>query len=136
MVACHDLAVLGLGGELPPVPAKRYFTMTEAEALCGVPQRLLEAWSRRYLASGAGGARRSHRYWLRYEVLALRRIRTLLTRGLPPEAVTALHTLLETAEAQSEAQMGAYHTLEKAVTAAESRLTALSATLTPSSRPS
>ncbi len=135
MGACLDLAALSRRQELPPVPAKRYFTTTEAEALCGVPQRLLEQWFRHYLASGAGGARRARRYWLRHEVLALRRIRLLLSSKLQPEVVAGLHTLLEAAETQSEARMVAYHTLEKAVAATEAQLAALAATLASSLPP-
>lgn len=105
---------------LPSVPAQRYFTVAEAERLCGVPAWRLRQWMRAYLPDAP--ARR--RYLLRHEVLLLRQVRALIDKGLAPASVRAV---LDAVDLVRAAEAQAHQTLEAALARAEGRLAALAA---------
>lgn len=65
-------------GELPPIPAKRYFTIGEVSELCGVKPHVLRYWEQEFVQLKPVKRRGNRRYYQRHEVLLVRRIRELL----------------------------------------------------------
>ncbi|HZS81194.1 MAG TPA: MerR family transcriptional regulator [Herbaspirillum sp.] len=63
---------------LPPIPAKRYFTIGEASGLCGVKPHVLRYWEREFTQLKPVKRRGNRRYYQHHEVLLIRRIRELL----------------------------------------------------------
>jgi len=43
----------GIEKDLPPIPAKRYFTIGEASELCGVKPHVLRYWEQGFTIGGA-----------------------------------------------------------------------------------
>ena len=66
------------GDELPPIPAKRYFTIGEVSELCGVKPHVLRYWEQEFTQLKPVKRRGNRRYYQRHEVLLVRRIRELL----------------------------------------------------------
>jgi DNA-binding transcriptional MerR regulator len=64
--------------QLPPIPAKRYFTIGEASALCGVKPHVLRYWEQEFAQLRPQKRRGNRRYYQHHEVLLIRRIRDLL----------------------------------------------------------
>src|ERR1043165_7491704 len=64
--------------ELPPIPAKRYFTIGEVSELCGVKPHVLRYWEQEFTQLKPVKRRGSRRYYQHHEVLLIRRIRELL----------------------------------------------------------
>lgn len=71
---------LNQGGndELPPIPAKRYFTIGEVSELCGVKPHVLRYWEQEFTQLKPVKRRGNRRYYQHHEVLLVRRIRELL----------------------------------------------------------
>jgi len=63
---------------LPPIPAKRYFTIGEVSELCGVKPHVLRYWEQEFTQLKPVKRRGNRRYYQRHEVLLIRRIRELL----------------------------------------------------------
>lgn len=66
------------GDELPPIPAKRYFTIGEVSELCGVKPHVLRYWEQEFTQLKPVKRRGNRRYYQHHEVLLVRRIRELL----------------------------------------------------------
>jgi DNA-binding transcriptional MerR regulator len=66
------------GEELPPIPAKRYFTIGEVSDLCGVKPHVLRYWEQEFNQLKPVKRRGNRRYYQHHEVLLVRRIRELL----------------------------------------------------------
>ncbi len=66
--------------ELPPIPAKRYFTIGEVSELCGVKPHVLRYWEQEFTQLKPVKRTGNRRYYQRHEVLLVRRIRELLYR--------------------------------------------------------
>ncbi|MBE7422257.1 MAG: MerR family transcriptional regulator [Zoogloeaceae bacterium] len=66
--------------ELPPIPAKRYFTIGEVSELCGVKPHVLRYWEQEFTQLKPVKRRGNRRYYQHHEVLLVRRIRELLYR--------------------------------------------------------
>ena len=66
------------GDELPPIPAKRYFTIGEVSELCGVKPHVLRYWEQEFNQLKPVKRRGNRRYYQHHEVLLVRRIRELL----------------------------------------------------------
>lgn len=64
--------------ELPPIPAKRYFTIGEVSELCGVKPHVLRYWEQEFNQLKPVKRRGNRRYYQHHEVLLVRRIRELL----------------------------------------------------------
>ena len=64
--------------ELPPIPAKRYFTIGEVSELCGVKAHVLRYWEQEFSQLKPVKRRGNRRYYQHHEVLLIRRIRELL----------------------------------------------------------
>lgn len=64
--------------ELPPIPAKRYFTIGEVSELCGVKSHVLRYWEQEFSQLKPVKRRGNRRYYQHHEVLLIRRIRELL----------------------------------------------------------
>ena len=64
--------------ELPPIPAKRYFTIGEVSELCGVKPHELRYWEQEFTQLTPVKRRGNRRYYQHHEVLLIRRIRQLL----------------------------------------------------------
>ena len=64
--------------ELPPIPAKRYFTIGEVSDLCGVKPHVLRYWEQEFTQLKPVKRRGNRRYYQHHEVLLIRRIRALL----------------------------------------------------------
>lgn len=64
--------------ELPPIPAKRYFTIGEMSELCGVKPHVLRYWEQEFSQLKPVKRRGNRRYYQHHEVLLIRRIRQLL----------------------------------------------------------
>lgn len=64
--------------ELPPIPAKRYFTIGEVAELCTVKPHVLRYWEQEFSQLKPVKRRGNRRYYQHHEVLLIRRIRQLL----------------------------------------------------------
>jgi len=64
--------------DLPPIPAKRYFTIGEVSELCGVKPHVLRYWEQEFTQLRPVKRRGNRRYYQHHEVLLVRRIRQLL----------------------------------------------------------
>ena len=65
---------------LPPIPAKRYFTIGEVGELCHVKPHVLRYWEQEFTQLRPVKRRGNRRYYQHHEVLLIRRIRELLYR--------------------------------------------------------
>lgn len=63
---------------LPPIPAKRYFTIGEVSDLCGVKPHVLRYWEQEFTQLRPVKRRGNRRYYQHHEVLLVRKIRELL----------------------------------------------------------
>lgn len=66
------------GVDLPPIPAKRYFTIGEVSELCGVKPHVLRYWEQEFTQLRPMKRRGNRRYYQHHEVLLVRKIRSLL----------------------------------------------------------
>ena len=64
--------------QLPPIPAKRYFTIGEVSELCGVKPHVLRYWEQEFTQLKPVKRRGNRRYYQRHDVLIIRQIRALL----------------------------------------------------------
>lgn len=64
--------------ELPPIPAKRYFTIGEVSDLCQVKPHVLRYWEQEFNQLNPVKRRGNRRYYQHHEVVLVRRIRELL----------------------------------------------------------
>ena len=64
--------------ELPPIPAKRYFTIGEVSELCGVKPHVLRYWEQEFTQLKPVKRRGNRRYYQRQDVIIIRQIRSLL----------------------------------------------------------
>ena len=63
---------------LPPIPAKRYFTIGEVSDLCGVKPHVLRYWEQEFTQLKPVKRSGNRRYYQHHEVMLIRRIRELL----------------------------------------------------------
>ena len=68
----------GSNRELPPIPAKRYFTIGEVSELCDVKPHVLRYWETEIPSLKPVKRRGNRRYYQRHDVLMVRQIRGLL----------------------------------------------------------
>ena len=68
----------GSNRELPPIPAKRYFTIGEVSELCDVKPHVLRYWETEFPNLKPVKRRGNRRYYQRHDVLTIRQIRSLL----------------------------------------------------------
>ena len=64
--------------DLPPIPAKRYFTIGEVRELCAVKPHVLRYWEQEFVQLRPVKRRGNRRYYQHHEVLLIRKIRELL----------------------------------------------------------
>ncbi|HPR05056.1 MAG TPA: MerR family transcriptional regulator [Denitromonas sp.] len=65
---------------LPPIPAKRYFTIGEVSDLCAVKPHVLRYWEQEFTQLKPVKRRGNRRYYQHHEVRLIRKIRELLYR--------------------------------------------------------
>jgi DNA-binding transcriptional MerR regulator len=65
-------------GELPAIPAKRYFTIGEVGELCDVKPHVLRYWEQEFPQLKPVKRRGNRRYYRHHDVLLIRQIRGLL----------------------------------------------------------
>jgi len=63
---------------LPPIPVKRYFSISEVGDLCGVKPHVLRYWEQEFTQLRPMKRRGNRRYYQHHEVLMIRHIRALL----------------------------------------------------------
>ena len=68
----------GSNRELPPIPAKRYFTIGEVSELCDVKPHVLRYWETEFPSLKPVKRRGNRRDYQRHDVLMVRQIRSLL----------------------------------------------------------
>ena len=68
----------GNNDQLPPIPAKRYFTIGEVSELCGVKPHVLRYWEQEFPQVKPVKRRGNRRYYQRQDVILIRQIRSLL----------------------------------------------------------
>lgn len=86
---------------LPPIPAKRYFTIGEVSELCGVKPHVLRYWEQEFTQLKPVKRRGNRRYYQHHEVLLIRRIRELLyQQGF---TINGARNRLEESDVRSEA---------------------------------
>ena len=66
------------GEQLPPIPAKRYFTIGEVSELCCVKPHVLCYWEQEFTQLKPVKRGGNRRYYQHHEVMLIRRIRQLL----------------------------------------------------------
>lgn len=87
---------------LPPIPAKRYFTISEVALLCDVKPHVLRYWEQEFVQLRPMKRRGNRRYYQHHELLMVRRIRSLLyDEGF---TIQGARNQLRTASAESAAQ--------------------------------
>lgn len=64
--------------ELPAIPDKRYFTISEVSVLCGVKAYVLRYWEQEFSQLKPVKRRGNRRYYQQQDVLLVRQIRKLL----------------------------------------------------------
>lgn len=64
--------------DLPTIPDKRYFTMSEASLLCGVKPHVLRYWEQEFPQLNPTKRRGNRRYYQYNDILLVRQIRALL----------------------------------------------------------
>ncbi len=64
--------------QLPPIPAKRYFTIGEVGSLCLVKPHVLRYWEQEFEQLKPAKRKGNRRYYQRHDVILIRRIRNLL----------------------------------------------------------
>jgi len=64
--------------ELPPIPAKRYFTLEEVSALAGVKPHVLRAWEETFAPLRDTRQRGVRRHYQHRDVLMVRKLRDLM----------------------------------------------------------
>ena len=90
---------------LPPIPAKRYFTIGEVSELCGVKPHVLRYWEQEFAQLKPVKRRGNRRYYQHHEVLLVRRIRELLySQGF---TISGARNRLDDAVAQTAANASA-----------------------------
>ena len=90
--------------ELPPIPAKRYFTIGEVSELCGVKAHVLRYWEQEFTQLKPVKRSGNRRYYQHHEVLLIRRIRELLY-GQGFTISGARHQLEESGQPESSADV-------------------------------
>jgi DNA-binding transcriptional MerR regulator len=68
----------GHNNSLPPIPAKRYFTIGEVSELCDVKPHVLRYWENEFPNLKPVKRRGNRRYYQRHDVIMIRQIRSLL----------------------------------------------------------
>ncbi len=63
---------------LPPIPEKRYFSISEVVTLCAVKAHVLRYWEQEFPKLKPNKRRGNRRYYQRKDVLLIRKIRELL----------------------------------------------------------
>lgn len=66
--------------QLPPIPAKHYFTIGEVSEICDVPPHVLRYWEQEFPQLKPTRRRGQRRYYTRDDVLLVRKIIDLLYR--------------------------------------------------------
>jgi len=75
---------------LPPIPDKRYFTISEASQLCGVKPHVLRYWEQEFSQLKPAKRRGNRRFYQYKDVIVVRQIRNLLyDRGFTIEGARA-----------------------------------------------
>ena len=64
--------------KLPPIPAKRLFTIGEASTLCQVEQHVLRYWEKEFPQLNPTKRRGGRRYYQAQDIMLIRQIRHLL----------------------------------------------------------
>jgi len=90
---------------LPPIPAKRYFTIGEVGALCEVKPHVLRYWETEFPALSPIKRRGNRRYYQRHDVLLVRQIRSLLYEH--GYTIEGARIRLEGGKAQQDANLSA-----------------------------
>ncbi|BCM25492.1 MerR family transcriptional regulator [Methyloradius palustris] len=106
---------------LPPIPAKRYFTIGEVSELCGVKPHVLRYWEQEFTQLKPVKRRGNRRYYQHHEVLLIRRIRELLyeqgftisgaRNRLDGQEDRGVHSVMDSiAESKQSGQQNTIHT--------------------------
>ena len=64
--------------QLPTIPSKRYFTISEASNLCNVEAHVLRYWEQEFSQLSPIKRRGNRRYYQRHDVMLIRHIKELL----------------------------------------------------------
>ena len=64
--------------QLPSIPGKRYFTISEASGLCEVKPHVLRYWEQEFAQLRPIKRKGNRRYYQRHDVLLIRQIKELL----------------------------------------------------------
>jgi DNA-binding transcriptional MerR regulator len=64
--------------QLPSIPSKRYFTISEASNLCDVEAHVLRYWEQEFSQLSPIKRRGNRRYYQRHDVMLIRHIKELL----------------------------------------------------------
>ena len=63
---------------LPPIPSKRYFTLSEVSELCAVKPHVLRYWEREFPQLDPAERQGNQRRYRQHDILLIRQIRALL----------------------------------------------------------
>ena len=77
--SCFEHRAMPANDALPPIPAKRYFSISEVAQLCNVKPYVLRYWEQEFTRQFHPNKRSGNRrFYQHHEVLMVRRIRELL----------------------------------------------------------
>lgn len=117
--------------QLPPIPAKRYFTIGEVSELCGVRPHVLRYWEQEFTQLKPVKRRGNRRYYQHHEVLLIRRIRELLyeqgftisgARNRLEELLVRGHSAAASVESSQPVELGNGHLPEFDISAIRTEL--------------
>ena len=102
--------------DLPPIPAKRYFTIGEVGELCGVRPHVLRYWEQEFTQLRPMKRRGNRRYYQHHEVLMIRRIRALLyEQGFTISGARNKMQEMQHLDADASAENDGLHAMEGAL---------------------
>ena len=99
--------------QLPSIPGKRYFTISETSGLCEVKQHVLRYWEQEFSQLRPIKRKGNRRYYQRHDVLLIRQIKELLYDN--GYTILGAKQKLNTDENSKQAKVSAFKEMEQEV---------------------
>ena len=99
--------------QLPSIPGKRYFTISEASGLCEVKPHVLRYWEQEFSQLKPIKRKGNRRYYQRHDVLLIRQIKELLYEN--GYTILGAKQKLNTEEISKQSKKSAFKEIEQEV---------------------